>query len=70
CVLPPKGDTPYTAAYAGALPESEVREHLVDLLEVAKHPAVLIALPEMPLNANGKVDKRAVARLLEGGQHP
>ncbi|MFF2392316.1 class I adenylate-forming enzyme family protein [Nocardia sp. NPDC058114] len=69
CVLPPKGDTPYTAAYAGALPENEVRARLVDLLEIAKHPTVLVALPEIPLNANGKIDKRAVALLLEGGQH-
>ncbi|MEV0354997.1 AMP-binding protein [Nocardia sp. NPDC050697] len=66
CVLPPRGDTPYAAAYRGAATADAVRAHLAELLEPAKHPATLTALAELPLNHNGKIDRRAVARLLEG----
>ncbi len=53
-----------------ALPE-DLREHLRASLPEFMVPAHLVALPELPLNANGKVDRRALAaRLLPSGGLP
>jgi amino acid adenylation domain-containing protein len=40
-----------------------LRAHLAARLPAPMMPALFIELPELPLNANGKVDRRALARL-------
>ncbi|GAA5153248.1 MULTISPECIES: amino acid adenylation domain-containing protein [Amycolatopsis] len=49
------------AAVAGKVTPEEVREFVRDLLPPHMLPARVVVLDEMPLTANGKVDRRAVA---------
>ncbi|HKH48265.1 MAG TPA: amino acid adenylation domain-containing protein, partial [Thermoanaerobaculia bacterium] len=54
----------YVAAADGAAPEaSELRDFLRAWLPEFLLPAACTVLPELPLTANGKVDRRALARL-------
>jgi thioesterase domain-containing protein len=41
-------------------PDQELRAHLARTLPAAMIPAHLIAVPEIPLNSNGKIDKTAL----------
>jgi amino acid adenylation domain-containing protein len=47
--------------YTGSVPPSEVREHLRNLLPANAVPARLHAVDALPLNPNGKVDKKVLA---------
>ncbi|TDT42709.1 dihydroaeruginoic acid synthetase [Streptomyces sp. BK208] len=44
-----------------------LREHLAGRLPAHMIPARMVALPQLPLSANGKVDRRRVGELLQGG---
>lgn len=63
CVVPPQAERPYTAFYVGSATPQQVRSLLHDSLETPKHPPALIVLKTLPVNANGKVDRPALARL-------
>jgi len=67
------GDQRLTA-YLGLVPEAdspngaELRRDLAERLPAAMIPAAFVLLPALPLNANGKVDRQALAAILpEGG---
>jgi amino acid adenylation domain-containing protein len=45
------------------LPDEELRAHLLRTLPDHMVPAVFVSLPAIPLNPNGKVDRRALARI-------
>ena len=51
----------YVVPRAGEALPADLRERLRALLPEHMVPSRLIALPELPLNANGKVDRRALA---------
>ncbi|MFZ5638599.1 MAG: amino acid adenylation domain-containing protein [Pseudomonadota bacterium] len=48
---------------AADVPAEELRAHLLRTLPEYMVPAAFVALAEIPLNANGKVDRRALARM-------
>lgn len=51
-------------AHAGLAPQAEaLRGHAAAVLPPALRPAVWLPLPALPLTANGKVDRRAIAAL-------
>lgn len=57
------------AAIAGddsSISEATVRKWLVHKLSAAEVPAVIVAVPVIPVTKNGKPDRRAVAELVEG----
>ncbi|HYO12243.1 MAG TPA: condensation domain-containing protein, partial [Thermoanaerobaculia bacterium] len=47
----------------GALETAELRRHLAATLPEYMVPSALVVLPEMPLSPNGKVDRKALARI-------
>ena len=47
--------------YTGSAPPEDVREHLRNLLPANAVPARLHAVDDLPLNPNGKVDKKVLA---------
>ncbi|WP_309116032.1 amino acid adenylation domain-containing protein [Saccharothrix sp.] len=53
--------TQLVAAVAGAVDGDEVRSFVQSLLPPHMVPVRVVVLPEMPLTANGKVDRKAVA---------
>jgi dihydroaeruginoic acid synthetase len=55
------------APHAVPLDVGALREQLADRLPAHMIPGTLVALPELPLSANGKVDRRRVQELLEAG---
>ncbi|MEV6977382.1 amino acid adenylation domain-containing protein [Kitasatospora sp. NPDC093806] len=64
-VRPGPGGTPQLVAYVTARPGhrpdvTELREHARQALPPYLVPAVVVLLDELPLTANGKVDKRAL----------
>ena len=50
-------------ATAEPLPLAELRQNLSERLAAYKHPRRLVWLPALPMNATGKIDRAAVARL-------
>ncbi len=61
----PASDGRYLAAYyvldeTNAVSTTELREHLVAALPEHMVPSVLVPLPEFPLNANGKIERKAL----------
>lgn len=63
-VLPPAGDEPSRLAVVAAIGADEIRHQLANHLEAFKVPHRIQVLPAMPLNQNGKVDKKALAEVL------
>ena len=65
---PAPGGTPALAAYlvvraGGRLELGELRQHLVHWLPDYMIPSGFTVLAKLPLNANGKVDRRALAKM-------
>ncbi|PDP87385.1 non-ribosomal peptide synthetase, partial [Glycomyces fuscus] len=60
-----------TVTEGGAVPES-LRDFMAERLPEHAVPAHLVAVPRMPLNANGKIDRTALAALAEqqAGRNP
>ncbi len=50
------------ALYTGSVTEVEIQKRLTKLLPTAMRPDILKRLEYMPLNANGKIDRTALAR--------
>ncbi|MGI5152067.1 class I adenylate-forming enzyme family protein [Plantactinospora sp. CA-294935] len=66
----PDGRYDLTLFVTGSRSPAEVLRELRRLLEPAKTPAVCRRLAELPLTANGKVDRRALAALREPATAP
>ncbi|MEU8090966.1 class I adenylate-forming enzyme family protein [Micromonospora chalcea] len=67
-VLPPAdGHDGATLFVVAALTPADVLRRLREQLEEMKVPARCVVLPDLPLTGNGKVDRRALARL--AGEH-
>ncbi|EWM63220.1 LOW QUALITY PROTEIN: AMP-dependent synthetase and ligase, partial [Micromonospora sp. M42] len=67
-VLPPAdGRDGATLFVVAALTPADVLRRLREQLEEMKVPARCVVLPDLPLTGNGKVDRRALARL--AGEH-
>jgi acyl-CoA synthetase (AMP-forming)/AMP-acid ligase II len=69
-VLPPPvaGDRGAILLVVAALPPHEVLSRLREYLEDVKVPQECMVVPRLPVNANGKVDRRELATLA-GGTH-
>jgi amino acid adenylation domain-containing protein len=67
CCLFDPGKNKLTLCYAGASGEAALRAHLKGALPAHMAPGSLVRLEKMPLNANGKIDRVALARLYCGG---
>jgi D-alanine--poly(phosphoribitol) ligase subunit 1 len=48
-----------------AVPLDEVRDHCAARLPTYMQPARLTQIDTLPQNANGKIDRKAIARLLQ-----
>jgi amino acid adenylation domain-containing protein/non-ribosomal peptide synthase protein (TIGR01720 family) len=59
----PAGGKSLAAFWVGEATVEELRSHLRGRLPEAMVPAAFVQLPELPLTANGKVDRRALAAL-------
>ncbi|WP_312247455.1 hypothetical protein [Micromonospora sp. D75] len=67
-MLPPAdGHDGATLFVVAALTPADVLRRLREQLEEMKVPARCVVLPDLPLTGNGKVDRRALARL--AGEH-
>ncbi|TRV80426.1 AMP-binding protein [Streptomyces sp. 130] len=64
---PADEDAPLLLAVQTELAPHEVRAALVGLLDPARRPDGIVPLDSMPLTANGKPDRAAVALLLQAG---
>lgn len=64
---PADEDAPLLLAVQTDLAPHEVRAALVPLLDPARRPDGIVPLDSMPLTANGKPDRAAVALLLQAG---
>ncbi|MGW2472396.1 class I adenylate-forming enzyme family protein [Streptomyces sp. NPDC001665] len=67
---PADEDAPLLLAVQTDLAPHEVRAALVGLLDPARRPDGIVPLDSMPLTANGKPDRAAVALLLQAGAAP
>ncbi|MFM9556141.1 AMP-binding protein [Streptomyces caniscabiei] len=63
-VLPPDGQRSAVLAVVTDLPAEEVRERMRDLIEPFKIPRRCVRLDALPVNGNGKVDRKALATLV------
>ncbi|MFE2723237.1 class I adenylate-forming enzyme family protein [Kitasatospora sp. NPDC059327] len=63
-VLPPSGRRPSVLAVVGRIEGPEVLELMREQIEVYKIPRRCVVLDELPLSANGKVDRRRLAETL------
>ncbi|MFF1904249.1 class I adenylate-forming enzyme family protein [Kitasatospora sp. NPDC058218] len=63
-VLPPEGRRPSVLAVVGRIEAPEVLELMREQIEVYKIPRRCVVLDELPLSANGKVDRRRLAAAL------
>lgn len=61
CVVPPQPGRPFAAFYSGPVLPDQVREELAQLIEPPKIPEHLVSLAELPLNSNGKLDRKRLA---------
>lgn len=69
-VLPPTdGHGGATLVVVGPLAPAEVLTGLRAQLEESKLPTRCLVVPSLPLNGNGKVDRRRLARLVAGEDH-
>ncbi|MBO2461109.1 class I adenylate-forming enzyme family protein [Actinomadura violacea] len=69
-VLPPEGDRAEAVLFVtGGAEPAEVQRRLRDDLETFKVPQRCHAVAELPVNANGKTDKKALRARLEEGVH-
>lgn len=67
-VMPPAdGEYGATLLVESDLPPSEVLRQLRDQLDEAKVPARCVVVAALPLNANGKVERKELAALAAGG---
>ncbi|WP_234018880.1 MULTISPECIES: AMP-binding protein [unclassified Streptomyces] len=64
-VLPPDDGRELTLFAVGALEPKEITARLGERLEAAKVPPRCLTVDSLPLTANGKTDKKALAALLE-----
>ncbi|MER6030914.1 class I adenylate-forming enzyme family protein [Streptomyces sp. NPDC001851] len=65
-VLPPSGKKTALLAVVTDLAADEVLERMQDQLEEFKIPRRCVVLDALPLSRNGKVDRKELARLVEG----
>jgi acyl-coenzyme A synthetase/AMP-(fatty) acid ligase len=63
-VLPPLDGTDAALFVVSSVPETEVLRQLRTLLDPQKVPGVCRAVPELPRQSNGKVDRAALRCLL------
>ncbi|WP_215455730.1 class I adenylate-forming enzyme family protein [Streptomyces sp. ATCC 21386] len=63
-VLPPDGQRSAVLAVVADLPAEAVRERMRDLIEPFKIPRRCVRLDALPVNGNGKVDRKALATLV------
>ncbi|MCC9703929.1 AMP-binding protein [Streptomyces sp. MNU76] len=63
-VLPPDGQRSAVLAVVADLPAEAVRERMRDLIEPFKIPRRCVRLDAIPVNGNGKVDRKALATLV------
>ncbi|UUU33619.1 acyl--CoA ligase [Streptomyces sp. CA-210063] len=63
-VLPPDGQRSAVLAVVADLPAEEVRERMRDLIEPFKIPRRCVRLDALPVNGNGKVDRKQLAALV------
>ncbi|UUU22449.1 class I adenylate-forming enzyme family protein [Streptomyces sp. DSM 40750] len=63
-VLPPDGRRSAVLAVVADLPAEEVRERMRDLIEPFKIPRRCVRLDALPVNGNGKVDRKQLAALV------
>ncbi|MGV9265510.1 class I adenylate-forming enzyme family protein [Kitasatospora sp. NPDC003701] len=63
-VLPPEGRRPSVLAVVGRIEAPDVLELMREQIEVYKIPRRCVVLDELPLSANGKVDRRRLAAVL------
>lgn len=64
-VLPPTGDRPAVLAVTGELTGDEVRRRMPRHIEAFKVPRRCVNLPELPVNGNGKIDRKRLAFLIQ-----
>ncbi|MEU5417959.1 AMP-binding protein [Streptomyces sp. NPDC020667] len=64
-VLPPEGDRSALLAVVADISSSEVLDHMREHIEEFKVPRRCVELDILPTNGNGKVDRRALAALVE-----
>ncbi len=64
CVIIKRDPDRITAFYTGTAAESDVRNMLAGTLPPYMRPSAITRLAEMPLNANGKTDRGALAAML------
>ncbi len=70
-VIVEKGQTDYLAAYFTADKQTDIndlKEHLASRLTSYMVPQVFMQLDEMPLTANGKIDKKALPKIADAGR--
>ena len=58
-----RGDKSLAAYVVASADADELRRHLLENLPDYMVPSVIVALPKMPLNANGKIDRQALPKL-------
>ncbi|WP_405961093.1 acyl--CoA ligase [Streptomyces sp. NBC_00024] len=63
-VLPPDGQRSAVLAVVGDLSAEQVRERMRDLIEPFKIPRRCVRLDALPVNGNGKVDRKRLAALI------
>jgi acyl-CoA synthetase (AMP-forming)/AMP-acid ligase II len=65
-VLPPAADRPATMLAVTKLTVQQLTDAMREQLEEYKIPSRMEIVPSLPLSGNGKVDKKALTRVLQG----